>query len=178
MVEANRAYALGDEERLRGILQAWENSPDAVPDSDPDAARQRLRRRIAEAEEQLAACQAELTTLRASSIGQLLVTPTCRNLVRVFELRERLRNLAPRDTRVARVHVVGAGTMGGDIAAWCALRGLTVTLQDRAREYVEPALARAREERRIALMPRRASACPLPARIGRVEELKRRGHPP
>jgi len=35
--------------------------------------------------------------------------------------------------------------MGGDIAAWCALRGLTVTLQDRAQQYLEPALARARE---------------------------------
>jgi 3-hydroxyacyl-CoA dehydrogenase/enoyl-CoA hydratase/3-hydroxybutyryl-CoA epimerase len=63
----------------------------------------------------------------------------------VFELRERLRNLAPRDTEFAHVHVVGAGTMGGDIAAWCAVRGLSVTLQDRAQQYVEPALARARE---------------------------------
>ncbi len=81
----------------------------------------------------------------AESIGKLLVTPTCRNLVHVFELRERLRNLAPKDSRVRRVHVVGAGTMGGDIAAWCALRGLEVTLQDRAQQYVEPALARARE---------------------------------
>ncbi len=79
------------------------------------------------------------------SIGRLLVTPTCRNLVHVFELRERLRNLAPKDSRVRHVHVVGAGTMGGDIAAWCALRGLEVTLQDRAQQYVEPALARARE---------------------------------
>jgi 3-hydroxyacyl-CoA dehydrogenase/enoyl-CoA hydratase/3-hydroxybutyryl-CoA epimerase len=81
----------------------------------------------------------------AASIGKLLVTPTCRNLVHVFELRERLRNLAPKDSRIKRVHVVGAGTMGGDIAAWCALRGLEVTLQDRAQQYVEPALARARE---------------------------------
>ncbi len=81
----------------------------------------------------------------AQSIGRLLVTPTCRNLVRVFELRERLRSLAPRDSGIERVHVVGAGTMGGDIAAWCALRGLSVTLQDRAQQYVEPALARARE---------------------------------
>jgi 3-hydroxyacyl-CoA dehydrogenase/enoyl-CoA hydratase/3-hydroxybutyryl-CoA epimerase len=81
----------------------------------------------------------------AASIGKLLVTRTCRNLVHVFELRERLRNLAPKDTRVKRVHVVGAGTMGGDIAAWCALRGLDVTLQDRAQQYVEPALARAGE---------------------------------
>jgi 3-hydroxyacyl-CoA dehydrogenase / enoyl-CoA hydratase / 3-hydroxybutyryl-CoA epimerase len=79
------------------------------------------------------------------SIGRLLVTQTCRNLVHVFGLRERLRNLAPKDSRVRRVHVVGAGTMGGDIAAWCALRGLDVTLQDRAQQYVDPALARARE---------------------------------
>jgi 3-hydroxyacyl-CoA dehydrogenase / enoyl-CoA hydratase / 3-hydroxybutyryl-CoA epimerase len=79
------------------------------------------------------------------SIGRLLVTQTCRNLVHVFALRERLRNLAPKDSRVRRVHVVGAGTMGGDIAAWCALRGLDVTLQDRAQQYVEPALTRARE---------------------------------
>jgi 3-hydroxyacyl-CoA dehydrogenase/enoyl-CoA hydratase/3-hydroxybutyryl-CoA epimerase len=81
----------------------------------------------------------------AESIGRLLVTETCRNLVHVFELRERLRNLAPKDSRVRRVHVVGAGVMGGDIAAWCALRGLDVTLQDRAQQYVEPALKRARD---------------------------------
>jgi 3-hydroxyacyl-CoA dehydrogenase / enoyl-CoA hydratase / 3-hydroxybutyryl-CoA epimerase len=81
----------------------------------------------------------------ALSIGKLLVTPTCRNLVHVFGLRERLRNLAPKDSSVRRVHVVGAGTMGGDIAAWCALKGLDVTLQDRAQQYVEPALVRARE---------------------------------
>jgi len=79
------------------------------------------------------------------SIGDLLVTRTSRNLVRVFELRERLRNLAPKRGRIQRVHVVGAGTMGGDIAAWCALRGLSVTLQDRAQQYVDPALVRARE---------------------------------
>ncbi len=47
----------------------------------------------------------------AQSIGRLFATPTCRNLVRVFELRERLRNLAPRDTDIKHVHVVGAGTM-------------------------------------------------------------------
>jgi 3-hydroxyacyl-CoA dehydrogenase/enoyl-CoA hydratase/3-hydroxybutyryl-CoA epimerase len=81
----------------------------------------------------------------ARSIGRLLVTRTCRNLVRVFGLRERLRNLAPKESDVRRVHVVGAGIMGGDIAAWCALKGLEVTVQDRALQYVEPALARANE---------------------------------
>jgi 3-hydroxyacyl-CoA dehydrogenase/enoyl-CoA hydratase/3-hydroxybutyryl-CoA epimerase len=43
------------------------------------------------------------------------------------------------------VHVVGAGVMGGDIAAWCAMRGFDVTLQDRALEYIDPALKRAGE---------------------------------
>ncbi len=43
------------------------------------------------------------------------------------------------------MHVVGAGVMGGDIAAWAAMRGFTVTLQDRALEYIEPALKRAHE---------------------------------
>lgn len=81
----------------------------------------------------------------AVSIGELLVTTTSRNLVRMFELRERLRNLAPKESGIKRVHVVGAGVMGGDIAAWCALRGFEVTLQDRAQQYVEPALARARK---------------------------------
>ena len=33
--------------------------------------------------------------------------------------------------------------MGGDIAAWCALRGLNVTLQDRELKLIEPALTRA-----------------------------------
>lgn len=79
----------------------------------------------------------------AESIGALLVTPTCKNLVRVYFLRERLRGLAPKQSGIRRVHVVGAGVMGGDIAAWCALRGLTVTVEDRAMEYVEPALKRA-----------------------------------
>jgi 3-hydroxyacyl-CoA dehydrogenase/enoyl-CoA hydratase/3-hydroxybutyryl-CoA epimerase len=48
----------------------------------------------------------------AASIGELLVTRTSRNLVRVFQLRERLRNLAPKQAGFTRVHVVGAGTMG------------------------------------------------------------------
>jgi len=39
--------------------------------------------------------------------------------------------------------VIGAGVMGGDIAAWCALRGLNVTLQDREMKFIEPAITRA-----------------------------------
>ena len=80
----------------------------------------------------------------AESIGRLLVSKTSKNLVRVFRLRERLRNLAPRGNAVRHVHVIGAGVMGGDIAAWCAVNGLNVTVQDREERFVTPALERAR----------------------------------
>lgn len=81
----------------------------------------------------------------AESIGELLVSKTCGNLVRLFQLRERLRNLAPKSDAVQNVHVVGGGVMGGDIAAWCALRDLQVTVQDREEKYLEPAFARAKK---------------------------------
>ena len=71
MVEANRAYALGDEDRLRSILEAWERSPEAVEGSDPSAARQRLVRRIAQIEEQLALFDADLAALKDTPLWQL-----------------------------------------------------------------------------------------------------------
>jgi len=80
----------------------------------------------------------------ARSFADLMIGSTSRNLVRVFFLQNRLKGQGGKPaSRVERVHVVGAGVMGGDIAAWCALQGLQVTLQDRAQEYVEPALQRA-----------------------------------
>ncbi len=79
----------------------------------------------------------------ARSFGRLVMTPASRNLVRVFFLQERLKRLATTKAAMSRVHVVGAGVMGGDIAAWCALRGLDVTLQDRELGLIEPAIARA-----------------------------------
>lgn len=81
----------------------------------------------------------------AESIARLFLTPTSRNLVRVFHLRERLRGLVSAKAPLERLHVVGAGIMGGDIAAYCTGRGLMVSLQDRAAEYVEKALERARK---------------------------------
>ncbi|GAC1692149.1 MAG: 3-hydroxyacyl-CoA dehydrogenase NAD-binding domain-containing protein [Steroidobacteraceae bacterium] len=80
----------------------------------------------------------------ARSIAQLFTTATSRNLVRVFLLQDRLKAAGGRAAaEVKHVHVVGAGVMGADIAAWSALRGFTVTLQDRAMELVQPGLARA-----------------------------------
>jgi 3-hydroxyacyl-CoA dehydrogenase/enoyl-CoA hydratase/3-hydroxybutyryl-CoA epimerase len=82
----------------------------------------------------------------ARSIANLMVGDTSRNLVRVFMLQERMKGLGGKSAvPIERVHVVGAGVMGGDIAAWCAQRGLNVTLQDRELKFIEPALKRARE---------------------------------
>jgi hypothetical protein len=71
MIEANRAYALGDEEQLRSILSAWERSPEAVEGSDPEAVRLRLARRIAQIEEELEMLAADLAALKDSPLGRL-----------------------------------------------------------------------------------------------------------
>ncbi len=78
------------------------------------------------------------------SVQTLLKTPTAANLIRVFGLQERLKSLGKEgEFKADHVHVVGGGTMGGDIAAWCALRGLTVSLQDQNAERLAPAMGRA-----------------------------------
>jgi 3-hydroxyacyl-CoA dehydrogenase/enoyl-CoA hydratase/3-hydroxybutyryl-CoA epimerase len=97
----------------------------------------------------------------ARSIAELFGTATARNLIRVFMLQDRLKSAVGKSAvPIKHVHVVGAGVMGGDIAAWSALRGFTVTLEDRALEYVEPALERARAlfEKRIRDPAKRAAA--------------------
>lgn len=88
----------------------------------------------------------------ADSVASLVTGTVARNLTRLFLLQETLRESAGDASRdFAHVHVIGAGTMGGDIAAWCASRGLRVTLQDRDAEAVAGAMGRAARffERRI-----------------------------
>jgi 3-hydroxyacyl-CoA dehydrogenase / enoyl-CoA hydratase / 3-hydroxybutyryl-CoA epimerase len=80
-----------------------------------------------------------------ASFAKLLVGDTAQNLVRVFFLRENLKKLADGAWSGRRVHVVGAGTMGGDIAAWCAWQGLVVTLADTNRDAIGGAVKRAAE---------------------------------
>lgn len=83
--------------------------------------------------------------LEAKSVAKLATTPTARNLIRIFFLQERLKGLGGGvEHGIKHVHVVGAGTMGGDIAAWSALKGFDVTLQDRELRFIEPAIKRAR----------------------------------
>jgi len=80
----------------------------------------------------------------ARSFARLMCTSTAKNLIRVFFLQSKLKGQGNKiDKKIGHVHVVGAGVMGGDIAAWCALRGHTVTLQDREQKYIDPAIERA-----------------------------------
>ena len=79
-------------------------------------------------------------------IDGIVRSTTAKNLVRVFHLQERLKSFGKdANAEIRRVHVVGAGVMGGDIAAWCALRGLTVTLQDMDIGRIAPAIQRAKK---------------------------------
>jgi len=87
-----------------------------------------------------------------ASMASLAEHPTTRNLIRIFGLQDRLKAMGkpqplekPGSVPVRHLHVIGAGAMGGDIAAWCALRGIYVTLQDLAPERIAPAIKRAAE---------------------------------
>jgi len=76
-------------------------------------------------------------------VVKLAGTPTARNLIRILFLTERLKGLGGKDAGIKHVHVVGAGVMGGDIAAWSAYKGFEVTLQDREQRFIDPAMTRA-----------------------------------
>lgn len=68
------------------------------------------------------------------------------NLVQLFLRDREVKNRAKKTTFNGKhIHVVGAGVMGGDIAAWCALRGFQVTLQDAEASFIAPAMGRAHE---------------------------------
>jgi 3-hydroxyacyl-CoA dehydrogenase/enoyl-CoA hydratase/3-hydroxybutyryl-CoA epimerase len=81
-----------------------------------------------------------------ASTASLFFHPTTKNLIRIFKLQERLKAFGKESAEPVRhLHVIGAGAMGGDIAAWSALRGVTVTLQDLAPERISPAIKRGAE---------------------------------
>ncbi|WCR10664.1 enoyl-CoA hydratase/isomerase family protein [Paracoccus stylophorae] len=76
-------------------------------------------------EDRAAMQQAEI-----DSFAALLDSDTSKNLRRVFFLRQGLKDNARGDDDIAHVHVIGAGAMGTEIAAWAAIRGKRVTLGD------------------------------------------------
>ena len=86
-----------------------------------------------------------LLSAERKAVVKLSSTPTARNLIRVFFLQERLKSTGGKEHGIKHVHVVGAGVMGGDIAAWSAYRGFEVTLSDREQRFIDGALTRSTE---------------------------------
>ncbi len=106
----------------------------------------------------------------ATQVGELMVGDTARNLRRIFFLSERMKGLGrAEDFKVKRVHVVGAGVMGGDIATWCVLQGFEVTLQDRELKYITPAIDRARKLFKKRLKKKAATSAAMARLIPDVE---------
>jgi 3-hydroxyacyl-CoA dehydrogenase/enoyl-CoA hydratase/3-hydroxybutyryl-CoA epimerase len=79
---------------------------------------------------------------------KIIGSDTTKNLIRIFFLRERLKSIGKvkkgsHENSLKHVHVVGAGTMGADIAIWCAIKGFIVTLQDTSEEQMGKAILNA-----------------------------------
>ncbi|EAQ35821.1 3-hydroxyacyl-CoA dehydrogenase NAD-binding [Nitrobacter sp. Nb-311A] len=87
--------------------------------------------------------KAAMLAAEKRSFAELMVTSTAQNLIRVFFLREQMKKLAAGDNVAKHLHVIGAGAMGGDIAAWCAHQGIRVTLADMKPEPIAAAIKRA-----------------------------------
>ena len=81
----------------------------------------------------------------ARALGELAVTPVCKNLVGIFKLSEEAKRLGKlpdggRPPAVERAGVVGGGVMGGAIAGLLAERGVDTRLADLQREPLDEAL--------------------------------------
>ncbi len=77
------------------------------------------------------------------TFAPLMISDTSRNLRRVFRLSELLKKQAPKGLgwTPVRAHIIGAGTMGADIAGWCVASGMEVTLQDLSADQIEKGIA-------------------------------------
>jgi hypothetical protein len=71
MTEANLAYASGDEDRLRAILEEYESSPDTVIGDDVAAELIRVIRRISLARKRIEQIEIEIPELKVSELFKL-----------------------------------------------------------------------------------------------------------
>jgi 3-hydroxyacyl-CoA dehydrogenase/enoyl-CoA hydratase/3-hydroxybutyryl-CoA epimerase len=95
--------------------------------------------------EQFGGSDRDMLAAETRGFAPLMVGETSRNLRRVFRLSEAMKAQAPKgDFKPKRAHVIGAGTMGADIAAVCVLAGMEVSLQDISEEQLKKAQAQAK----------------------------------
>ncbi len=92
--------------------------------------------------------------------SKLMLTPASVGLRRVFQLNDMVKKGGRGDPEISHIHVIGAGVMGGDIAAVAAMSGFTVTLQDLNADAINAAIARANAlfERRLKAPDKIATA--------------------
>lgn len=81
------------------------------------------------------------------SVQKLFDSPEAKGLMRCFHLQNSLKKIPLHNehnskTKFKKVHVVGAGVMGADIASWCAIKGFQVTLHDINKEALGRAVKR------------------------------------
>ena len=95
--------------------------------------------------------QKSLQNRETPLFSELMMTPASAGLRRTFQLNDAVKKGTRGEGAVSHIHVIGAGVMGGDIAAVAAMSGFDVTLQDLSEEAIAGALARARTlyERRL-----------------------------
>ena len=82
---------------------------------------------------------------------ELMFSSASVGLRRVFQLNDLVKKGGRVESNIRHIHVVGAGVMGGDIAAVAAMSGFHVTLQDMNEAAINAAIDRARAlyERRL-----------------------------
>src|SRR5215510_12793327 len=113
------------------------------------------------------------------AFAPLMMSDTSRNLRRVFRLMEMLKAQAPKDLpfKPLRVHVIGAGVMGADIAGWCVASGMEVSLQDVNADQIAKGIAGQKKlfSRKFRTKPQRDAAAarliadPAGGNIGRAD---------
>ena len=75
--------------------------------------------------------------------SHLMMTPASAGMRRNFQLTDAVKKGGRGDAGITHIHVIGAGIMGGDIAAVAAMTGYQVTLQDLSADAIEAAITRA-----------------------------------
>lgn len=88
---------------------------------------------------------ANLQAAEIDTVKQLVDTPTTQNLLRLARLKTRLKAFAPLNADIySNVHIIGAGQVGSELAAWCGLLGLNVSIQESNPETLNCALEKIR----------------------------------
>ena len=105
------------------------------------------------------------------AVSNLLFTSESRSLRRIFMLREEAKRTpeAIRARQVARVTVIGAGAMGGEIAHLFSSRGMRVRLRDLKTEPLLRSLAHARSLYEREVSRGRLTKAEMERALGRIE---------